>query len=128
MVKVSKLLHSTILVQNLSVSVDFYEGLLGLEADSARPNLGFSGKWYKLGEQQLHLMELANCEKADGIQVDRPKHAGRDRHIAFLVDSVEKLAKELTSADVTFTMSRSGRGALFCRDPDGNGLEFIEIN
>jgi len=128
MVKVSKLLHSTILVQNLSVAVDFYEGLLGLEADSARPNFGYLGRWYNLGEQQLHLMELVDSEKADGIQIDRPEHAGRDRHIAFRVDSVAKLAKELTSADVTFTMSRSGRGALFCRDPDGNGLEFVEIN
>jgi len=24
-------------------------------------------------------------------------------------------------------MSSSGRQALFCRDPDGNGLEFIQL-
>ena len=33
----------------------------------------------------------------------------------------------LDSAGVDYSMSRSGRRALFCRDPDGNGLEFIEV-
>lgn len=28
---------------------------------------------------------------------------------------------------IPYTRSRSGRTALFCRDPDGNALEFIEI-
>jgi len=28
--------------------------------------------------------------------------------------------------DISFTMSSSGRKALFCRDPDGNALEFIQ--
>lgn len=30
-----------------------------------------------------------------------------------------------TGRALEFYRSRSGRAALFCRDPDGNGLEFI---
>jgi len=126
-IKISKLLHSTILVQDLSQATDFYEGLLGFQIDSKRPDLGYPGRWYKLGEQQVHLMRLPDPEKAEGIQLDRPEHAGRDRHIAFEVDSVENLAKLLSSSNIPFTVSQSGRNALFCRDPDGNGLEFVEV-
>ena len=128
MVKISRLLHSTILVADLIQAIDFYEGLLGLEADAARPDLGYPGKWYNLGQQQIHLMQLPDPEKDDAYQLDRPEHAGRDRHIAIEVDSVENLAKLLDKQNIRFTMSRSGRRALFCRDPDGNGLEFVEFN
>ena len=128
MIKVKRLLHSTILVSNLAQAIEFYEGLLGLHADESRPDLGYPGKWYSLGAQQIHLMELADPEKLKAIQLDRPEHAGRDRHIAVEVDSVEKLAKLLECSGLHFTMSRSGRQALFCRDPDGNGLEFIQAS
>ncbi|MEE8429299.1 MAG: glyoxalase, partial [Gammaproteobacteria bacterium] len=30
----------------------------------------------------------------------------------------------LESAGIPYNQSRSGRQALFCRDPDGNALEF----
>ena len=126
MVKISRLLHSTILVADLSQSIEFYEGLLGLEADTARPDLGYPGKWYSLGKQQIHLMQLNNPDKNDNHQLVRPEHVGRDRHIAVEVDSVENLAKLLESKNIFFTMSQSGRRALFCRDPDDNGLEFVE--
>jgi len=128
MIQLSRLLHSTILVKDLSQSIEFYEGLLGLCVDAARPDLGYPGKWYNLGEQQIHLMELADPEKVTEFQVDRPSHVGRDRHIAMQVDSVENLAKLLDVSSIKFTMSRSGRQALFCRDPDGNGLEFVQLD
>lgn len=128
MVKITRLLHSSILVADLTQAVEFYEGLLGLEADTLRPDLGYPGKWYNLGKAQIHLMQLEDPEKNEAYQLDRPEHAGRDRHIAIEVDSIENLAKLLDKEKIQYTMSRSGRSALFCRDPDGNGLEFIELN
>lgn len=128
MINISKLLHSAILVSDLSQSIEFYEGLLGLQVDFSRPDLGYPGRWYNLGEQQIHLMQLPIPEKADGIQLDRPNHVGRDKHFALEVDSLENLAKLLESKKIKFTMSRSGRKALFCRDPDDNGLEFVQLN
>ena len=42
------------------------------------------------------------------------------------VDSIDQLKASLIQANIPYTASKSGRKALFCRDPDGNALEFIE--
>ena len=121
--KVGKLLHSTILVQDLDKSRTFYEQVLGLTASPSRPQMSFDGVWYDLApQQQLHLMQLPNPET--GLQ--RPANGGRDRHIAFAVDELDTLASRLQGAGVKYNLSQSGRRALFCRDPDDNALEFVE--
>ncbi len=118
-----KLHHASLIVKNLKIALDFYTGVLGLEVDSARPDLGYPGAWLTLPEQQqLHLMQLENPDKNS----ERPQHGGRDHHIAFAVSSIEKIASSLDELKMPFTKSKSGRKALFCRDPDGNALEFIE--
>ncbi len=120
--RVRAILHATFLVSDLERARTFYESVLGLAADSRRPDLGFPGVWYALNDhQQLHLMRLPNPEAG----IPRPEHGGRDRHVALAVDDVEHLADRLAAAGVPFTRSKSGRTALFCRDPDGNALEFV---
>jgi glyoxylase I family protein len=57
-----------------------------------------------------------------------PVHGGRDRHTAFTVTELDELSHRLDSAGVSFRLSSSGRKALFCRDPDGNTLEFIQAH
>jgi glyoxylase I family protein len=37
------------------------------------------------------------------------------------------LCARLDVAGIPYTLSRSGRRAIFCRDPDGNALELIEL-
>jgi glyoxylase I family protein len=59
--------------------------------------------------------------------VVHPEHGGRDIHIAFSVDDVEPVRAALEAAGVKYSMSKSGRAALFCRDPDGNALEFSAV-
>lgn len=123
MAKVHAILHITWLVSNLEHARQFYEDVLGLRLDESRPDLGFTGVWYTLGSgQQIHLMELTNPDPANG----RPVHGGRDRHVALAVDDVEGIAVALEGAGVPFTRSRSGRPALFVRDPDGNTFELVE--
>ena len=51
---------------------------------------------------------------------------GRDRHVAFTINDLDLLKERLESKQVFYTMSRGGRRALFCRDPDGNAFEFME--
>lgn len=85
--------------------------------------MSFDGVWYELGLQQIHLLCLPNPEKG----LARPEHGGRDRHVALGVDSVEELVARLDSVGIPYTRSRSGRAALFCRDPDDNALEFVEM-
>lgn len=118
-----KLHHTSLIVKDLSVALTFYHKILGLVVDNSRPDLGYPGAWLILPEnQQLHLMELDNPDK-DSV---RPEHGGRDHHIAFLVQSIDVIAASLDALDMLYTKSKSGRKAMFCRDPDGNALEFIE--
>jgi len=121
--KISRLLHATILVQDLAKARAFYEQLLDFTACPSRPEMSFAGVWYDLApHQQLHLMQLNNPEA--GLQ--RPVNGGRDRHIAFAVDDLSVLMRKLDEANIKYNLSQTGRRALFCRDPDDNALEFIE--
>ena len=120
--KILSILHTTFLVFDLEHSCGFYEHVLGLHPDEDRPDLGFPGKWYYISTgQQIHLMQLPNPEA--GLQ--RPAHGGRDRHVALAVDDLDALMRKLDAAGIAYTLSKSGRPALFCRDLDDNGLEFI---
>ncbi len=121
--KITALLHATFLVADLDEARAFYEGILGLPVNAARPDLGFPGVWYDVGyKQQIHLMRLPNPEAG----LERPPHGGRDRHVALAVDDLAALAAKLRAVGIPYTQSKSGRRALFCRDPDGNALEFME--
>ena len=113
--------HSSLIVANLDKSLAFYSGILGLQ-QVERPDLGFPGAWFQLGEQQIHLLELENPDPTTG----RPEHGGRDRHVALNALALAPIQDILNQAGITYTMSKSGRRALFCRDPDGNAIEIIE--
>jgi len=75
------------------------------------------------GGGQIHLICLANPDPISG----RPEHGGRDRHTALGVADWEELMTSLDRSGVAYSLSRSGRRALFVRDPDGNALELVEI-
>jgi len=116
-----KIVHIGLLVRELDRAAQFYEHILGLQC-IARPDLNFDGIWYGLdGGQQIHLMLLDNPYQ-DCI---KPTHGGRDNHVAMQVDDLNLTASRLDAAGIVFTMSKSGRSALFCRDPDGNTIELI---
>lgn len=114
--------HVSVIVKDTERALEFYGDLLGLSVDASRPDLGYPGAWLCVADQQIHLLELPN---PDSIK-DRPEHGGRDRHVALTVSSVPKLKQRLQQHQIEFTESHSGRAAIFCRDPDGNALEFIE--
>ena len=113
--------HLSLMVADTGRALAFYRDLLGLSL-AERPELGFPGAWLKIGTQQLHLLELPNPDPVTG----RPDHAGRDRHLALSITGLDELVEKLEEQGIPYTRSRSGRRALFCRDPDGNGVELIE--
>jgi len=114
--------HASLLVADTGRALAFYRDLLGLELVADRPDLGYPGAWLQVGGRQIHLLELPSPDPVAG----RPAHGGRDRHLALAVTDLDGLADRLGAAGVSFTLSRSGRRALFCRDPDANALEFVE--
>lgn len=122
MTKITEMHHASLLVADTRRALGFYRDLLGLAVADSRPDLGYPGAWLQVGGRQIHLLELPSPDPVAG----RPVHGGRDRHVALLVSGLDGLAQRLEGAGVPYTQSRSGRRALFCRDPDGNALEFME--
>ncbi len=119
---ICKLHHASLIVADTARFLAFYHDVLGLSSDAWRPDLGYPEAWLQLGRCQIHLLELPNPAPSEG----RPAHGGRDRHVALTVPDLGPILACLSTAGVPCTTSRSGRRALFCRDPDGNALEFIE--
>ncbi|MCK5354890.1 MAG: VOC family protein [Methyloprofundus sp.] len=122
MAKLNFLLHhSSLMISDLEASIKFYTDIVGL-LRMERPDLGFPGAWFQLGEnQQLHIIKLPNMDPTTG----RPEHGGRDRHVALTVDDFDTVRKALDEKNVVYSMSKSGRKALFLRDPDANAIEII---
>jgi glyoxylase I family protein len=118
---VTQLLHASFLVADTQRSIEFYRDILGLQPSGDRPDLGYPGAWFVIGDQQIHLIELPNPDPVSG----RPQHGGHDRHIALRVSDISELVSRLEKHNIAYTKSRSGRGAVFFRDPDGNAIECV---
>lgn len=121
---IKQILHASFLVSDLEKSIAFYRDVLGLKIDMTRPDMNFAGAWLNMNNsnQQIHLLVLPNPDPVE----NRPQHGGRDRHVAFATDNLAVLSESLDLNGVPYSLSKSARKALFCRDPDGNALEFIE--
>ena len=116
--------HVSIIVKDTTKAVEFYHDLLGIEINTSRPILNFPGVWLQVGKQQIHLLEVPNPDSTK----DRPAHGGLDHHFALKVSDFSALKLKLKNAGITYTLSKSGRNALFCRDYDGNAVEIIDAN
>jgi len=114
--------HCSVIVQDTQKSVRFYKEILGLDVNHERPDLGYPGAWLDVGSQQIHLLEVHDPD----TESTRPQHGGRDRHVALLVESLANIIEKLDSNHCEYSLSKSGRRALFFRDPDGNAVEIIE--
>ena len=115
--------HCSLIVANTDKALKFYMGILALELDESRPDLGYPGAWLKVGKGQIHLMEVPNPDSVE----NRPEHGGRDHHVALQVSDLDTLIQRLEDAGFAYSKSKSGRAALFCRDYDGNAVELVEI-
>lgn len=118
--------HVAVIVRDLAVSMEFYRDFLGLPVNPDRPNdkLPYDGAWLMMGPEMVHLMELPNPDPTDAEF--RPAHGGKDRHFCIGVKDLAPLTEALETRGVPFTASRSGRPAIFFRDPDCNTLEVVE--
>jgi glyoxylase I family protein len=108
--------HTSICVTNVERSRQFYEGLLGL-TPMERPDFGFPGMWYQLGDGQLHLIQR---ERTAAPGNDGTINA-TDPHFAIQVDDLEGMRRCIQAAGVQ--MLDFGSGQLWVHDPDGNTVE-----
>jgi glyoxylase I family protein len=114
--------HCSMIVAETAKALEFYMDILGLELDDSRPDLGYPGAWLQLANGQIHLLEVANPDPVE----NRPEHGGRDRHLALQVSDLTEIIQRLENVGITYSKSKSGRAALFCRDFDGNAIELVE--
>ncbi len=114
--------HCSMIVAETAKALVFYMDILGLELDDSRPDLGYPGAWLQLANGQIHLLEVANPDPVE----NRPEHGGRDRHLALQVSDLTEIIQRLENVGITYSKSKSGRAALFCRDFDGNAIELVE--
>lgn len=115
--------HCSLIVADTAKALEFYVGILGLECDEARPDLGYPGAWLNVGHGQIHLLEVANPYSSSG----RTEHGGRDYHLALQVSDIEEVMRRLATAEIASNKSKSGRKAVFCRDFDDNAIELVEV-
>lgn len=117
--------HCGVLVSDVEKSKIFYMDVFGFSDDThMRPlTLPYPGAFLRVGSDQIHLMGLPNPDPTDG----RPDHGGRDRHVALTVNNIDFIMSRLEKRSINYTLSKSGRRALFCRDLDGNAFEFVEV-
>ncbi len=119
---VTRIDHASLIVADTTRALHFYCGILGLEVDTSRPDLGYPGAWLIVGDGQIHLLQVPNPDPVD----NRPAHGGRDRHLALVITDLDLLMHRLETAGIPCSKSKSGRKAAFCRDFDGNGIELVE--
>jgi catechol 2,3-dioxygenase-like lactoylglutathione lyase family enzyme len=110
MIRTGKLHHTSIRIRDLERSRKFYEGLLGMKL-APRPDLGFPGVWYALGEGQLHLIEIPKM----GAGIDPS-----DPHFALEIEDFEGSKRALEGAGVDYVELPGG---IWFRDPDGYVVE-----
>ncbi len=116
--------HHSVIIRDVEKSRHFYADILGLEIDTNRPDLSFDGLWVKVGNQQtIHCLCLKNPDPLE----NRPEHGGRDRHVCLMVRDINTLIDNLEQHYIDYTRSKSGRQAIFFRDPDGNAIEVKQI-
>lgn len=115
--------HCSLIVANTRKALEFYIGILALEVDESRPDLGYPGAWLQIGNGQIHLLEVENPY----LGVNRPLHGGSDYHLALQVFNLAKVILKLEAAGISYSKSKSGRAALFCRDFDDNTIELVEV-
>jgi glyoxylase I family protein len=110
--------HAGFLITDVARAAEFYERVLGLPL-LPRPDLGFPGRWYDLGNgHQLHLISVNQMPG----HADPPRH---DRHIALTVPDIQETeaALQQMGVAVNYGSGRAGSPQLFVRDPDGNTIE-----
>ncbi len=123
MITYQSLHHVSLAVTDLERSKKFYKDVLCLE-ETKRPEFGFPGAWYAIGNQQLHLIVHPTSQTIR----DEKVLSSREGHFALRVDDYDRTSTWLKEHGVEILekpQSKSGFAQIFCQDPDGN---LIELN
>ena len=94
MLDIETIHHVSLPTRDLDRSVEFYEGVLGLEPMD-RPAFDFAGRWYKVGDRSLHLI-VQETEQDSTFRDGKPIDS-RHAHFAIRVTSYAAAVAHLES-------------------------------
>lgn len=121
MFAIERLHHVSVCVTDIDRARRFYGTVLGLQ-EVYRPDLGFEGAWYQLGDGQLHLIVHPPTKTMRGTrEID-----GRDGHFAMRVADYESAVQYLRDHGVEIIVSPRNKtpwAQVYFTDPDGNVIE-----
>ena len=115
--KLRRVAHVNLSVDDVDLARAFYGDVLGLEPAPRPADAGRAGCWFRLGDVELHLSEEQGAD-----------NAASKRHVAFEVADLDGARAHLEAAGVAIDDGRQLPGArrFFVRDPAGNRLEIFE--
>ncbi|MBP1969326.1 catechol 2,3-dioxygenase-like lactoylglutathione lyase family enzyme [Virgibacillus natechei] len=122
MIVIENFHHVSLSVTNLEKAKDFYGRILGFQ-EIERPAFDFPGAWYRIGDQQLHLI----VHKDAGTLRNNQQIESKDGHFAIRVRDYDQTLDHLTRSGIKVMEkpnSKSGFAQIFCADPDNNLIEF----
>lgn len=136
--------HTGIVVRDLNVALEFYTRFLGFRVvrrmdesgDYLNNMLGLADvqvttvKMEAPGGGMLELLQFAN--PSDGPDHPAAVHAPGFTHVALTVADLEETYTRMRSSGVPFNAPPQhapdgGAKVTFCRDPEGNFLELVEV-
>ena len=135
-IKVLELHHHGIRIGTSDDAVEqarqFYGDVLGLEADSGRPNIpGIPGFWVYVGNDQqtaqIHLMGAEGMSPVARSAMEDPTRP----HVALAVEDIEEARQELDARGISYWHIKGLVGnnsdQVFVQDPFGNNIELHQI-
>lgn len=108
--------HVSLNVVDAATSIRFYVDVLGMALRDDRPDFSFDGAWLQAGDQQIHLLEVADFTPPKG------------QHFALRVDDLNAARSHLVAHDIEVSEPSELPGTCvqcFFKDPTGN---LIELN
>jgi glyoxylase I family protein len=108
--------HVSLNVTDAEVATRFYVDVLGMTERDDRPDLPFDGAWLQSGDQQIHLLEVADFDPPKG------------QHFALRVADLDAARTHLGLHGVKVSEPSELPGVCiqsFFQDPTGN---LIELN
>ena len=121
--------HITLVVVDLEATRKFYVDIIGM-GEVERPDFGFPGLWFQLGDTQIHLNVAGERAGKPGLPDMGASSPSQGFHFAFSVADAEKAAAQFT--DLGFEIIDGPRprpdGAVqfYVRDPDGHLVEICD--
>lgn len=123
--RVTKLLHTRMRVNNIDQTIQFYTDVLGLEVMERKASPRGSHLAFLKVPNSEELIELASYPPSGPVNVQEDLV-----HLAFQVENLDETMRELTAKDVKITdgptQSSSGSRFIFIDAPDGYEIELIE--